>query len=185
MRLFIALDLPVEVRNEAAAVQQRLQRAEAAPVRWARAEGLHLTLQFLGETAETQVAPLLAALNALPAPTFSLRLERAGCFPDVRRPRVIFLGLGGELHALHQLQLAVLAASATLGFAAEERAFHPHITLGRVKPEARPAQLTALGRAIEALPPPPPLHWLAVPPALYRSTSAPGGSIYERLGSSI
>jgi 2'-5' RNA ligase len=179
MRLFIALSLPDKVRRELARIQSGLQ---GAPLRWADPAGMHLTLQFLGETPEGRVAALLTALAALPAAPFTLRLEGLGAFPDLRRPRVIWVGLGGELAALSRLQAAVLAATAPLGFAPEERRFHPHLTLGRVRQQAGPEERRALGRAVEGAAPPAPLAWAAGGPALFQSTLTPAGAAYTALG---
>jgi 2'-5' RNA ligase len=179
MRLFIALSLPDEVHRELALVQARLR---GLPVRWSGPAGIHLTLQFIGETAEQRAPELLAALAALPAAPLTLQLEGLGAFPDLRRPRVIWAGLGGDLAALSRLQAAVLATTAPLGFALEERPFRPHLTLGRVRQEAGPEERQALGRAIERAEAPAPLAWQAGGPTLFQSALTPAGAVYTALG---
>lgn len=179
MRLFIALELPDRVRAELARAQAALQ---GHPVRWAAGEGLHLTLQFLGEADEALVAPLLAAVGAVAAEPCGLALAGLGAFPDLRQPRVVWAGLGGDTAALGALQARVTAATAPLGFAAEARPFRPHLTLGRARPEAGPARLRALGEAIARAAPLPALAWDAGRPALFQSTLTPGGATYTRLG---
>jgi 2'-5' RNA ligase len=179
MRLFIALELPDEVRSELAAVQGRLP---GDGVRWAAPASMHLTLQFLGEAAEALVAPLVVALAAAPRVDLRLRLAGLGAFPDQWRPRVIWAGVGGEMARLTELQAAVVAATAPLGFAVEARPWSPHITLGRARQGAAPAALRALGEALDRAAHPPPLEWEAGRPTLYASRLGPGGAVYTALG---
>jgi 2'-5' RNA ligase len=179
MRLFIALGLPQEVREELARLQGRLR---GLPVRWADPAGVHLTLQFIGETPEASAPALLEALAGLPAAPFPLRLDGQGAFPNLRQPRVLWVGLGGDLTALGRLQAAVLAATAPLGFAPEARPFRPHLTLGRVRQDAGLEERRAVGRAVEGAAPPAPLSWQAGAPTLYQSTLTPAGAVYTPLG---
>lgn len=181
MRLFIALDLPDDVRAELAAAQGRLRRGGHA-VRWASAEGLHLTLQFLGEVEEGRVEGLLAVLAGLPASSFALRLGGLGAFPSAERPRVIWVGLDGYLDALGELQRAVTAATLPLGFPAEERPYAPHLTLGRARQDVGAAQTRALAEALRAAAPPAPLSWRAGRPLLFHSVSTPNGVVYTVVG---
>lgn len=182
MRLFIALALPAPVRAELAATVESL-RSTAHPVRWADPAGFHLTLQFLDEVGEEQVASLVAALRAMPALPLQLGLGRLVAFPNRRQPRVLWVGVGDETAALAELHRSVLAATARLGFPVEQRGFSPHLTLGRVRQGARPEQLRTLGDALANAAPPAPLQWEAGPPTLFQSTLTPGGAVYTRLGS--
>lgn len=182
MRLFIALELPEVVRAELVTAQARL-RAGAPPLRWANPVGMHLTLQFLGEAPASLVAPLAAALAALPAPAFSLRLDGLGAFPNLRRPQVVWAGVAGDTAALAELRAAVLAVTAPLGFGAEAHGFRPHLTLGRAQRIAHPLRLEALGTALERAVPPAPLSWLGGRPMLFQSTLGTGGTVYTRLSS--
>jgi 2'-5' RNA ligase len=179
MRLFIALTLSDEVRLELAALQARI----ASPLlRQAAPAGLHLTLQFLGETNEASVPQLLDALTMLPAMPLRLQLAGVGAFPDLRKPRVVWAGVGGQLAELAQLQAAVVAATAPLGFAPDERPYRPHLTLGRVRQDGRPDLLRALGETIGQARPPAPLAWEPGGPLLFKSVSGPGGAVYTALG---
>ncbi len=186
MRLFVALLLPPAVTDELAAVQQRLQRSGAHPVKWVTPAAIHLTLQFLGEVADSRVSALLAALEpvhpAASAPPIHAGLGAVGAFPHRRRPQTVWVGVEGDLAALKWLHQAVVTALMPLGFLPEERPFHPHLTLGRVRREATTAQRTALGTAIAALPHPAPMTWLAGRPFLVQSTLTPGGAVYRVLG---
>lgn len=178
MRLFIALELPEAVKAELAAVQGRLPR-EA--VRWVRAEGMHLTLQFLGEADGGLVEPLVAALAAIPRVPLQLRLAGLGTFGG-RTPRVVWAGVAGDTEALARLQAAVVAATAPLGFVAEARPWSPHLTLGRARQDARPDALRALADAVRRAPPPAPLEWDAGSPILFESKLGPRGAAYVALG---
>lgn len=180
MRLFIALPLPPAVIAELAAVQRRLRPA-APSVRWADPAGIHLTLQFLGEAPAEQAPPLLAALAAIAPPPFELHLARLGAFPGPQRPRVVWAGITGATGALADLQLAVLAATTPLGFVPEARPFSPHLTLGRVRPDARPEQTRALADLLARAAPPAPVAWPGGAPRLYQSTLTPQGAVYTLL----
>jgi len=179
MRLFIALQLPQPVKDALADAQARLSGHALRPVDPA---AMHLTLQFLGEADAALVPPLLAGLAAIPTPPIRLRLDGVGAFPNPRRARVVWAGVAGDTAALADLQRAVLAVSAPLGFSPEERPFRAHLTLARVRQDARPEQLRALGEALLAAPPPPPIPWDAGRPALIHSTLTPRGAVYRELG---
>ena len=131
IRSFVAIDLAAPVRAALAALQQQLARVKA-DVRWVRVEGMHVTLKFLGAVEAPRLehvhAALAAALRDIPA--LRVRTHGVGAFPSVRRPRVLWVGLEGQ--GLPELAERVDAALAPLAFAPEQRAFTPHITLGRV-----------------------------------------------------
>ncbi|HSH74196.1 MAG TPA: RNA 2',3'-cyclic phosphodiesterase [Longimicrobiales bacterium] len=131
MRLFIALNLPKRERERIHRATRRL-RAEDMPVRWVGPEHFHITLKFLGEVRPERLPAVHEAMSrvAVSTKSFSTELGGFGAFPTVRRPRVLWLGVGAnpELRCLKQdLEWALVDA----GFEAETRAFHPHVTLGR------------------------------------------------------
>ncbi|GAB4427648.1 MAG: RNA 2',3'-cyclic phosphodiesterase [Chloroflexi bacterium OHK40] len=179
MRLFIALSLPEHVRQELAAVQVRLR---GHPLRPVEPQGLHLTLQFLGDVHAELVAPLLDALSALPPVRIQLRLAGLGGFPNLEQPRVVWAGVGGDLATLAELQRRVVGATARLGLPTDERPYRPHLTLGRVPQSAPVARVRALGAAVVACAPPAPLVWEAAGPTLYESTLTRAGAVYTVLG---
>ncbi len=151
MRLFLALNFPPQLRQalwEATAPLREL----AWPVKWARADGVHLTLKFLGEVAEEREPDLRAALTRAVAGARALPLVLGGfgVFPDLRRPRVVWVGVTPD-PALELLQHQVEREFAPLGFATEARAFRPHATLGRATRDARPAAFTGLEAALGRL----------------------------------
>ena len=133
MRTFVAIPLP----DECLAILQQLQeklRSFHADVRWVALPSLHLTLKFLGEVDPSIITELEESLNraSRSISPFSLKLQGIGCFPNLKNPRVIWCGVGGDVDKLSSLQQAVETACTALGFEREERAFQPHLTLGRV-----------------------------------------------------
>lgn len=149
LRTFVALELDASVRT---AVADYLLPLRSVPgVAWARPENLHLTLKFLGNVATARLPALTERLAAATAmqPAFVMRVAGIGAFPNLARPRVLWIGCTGA--PLAALAAAVDAACVQAGFAAEDRAFHPHVTLGRIREPGRrdrfPVLLTDGGRA--------------------------------------
>jgi 2'-5' RNA ligase len=134
MRLFIALELPDEIKQGIARVQEQLKRSGAS-AGWTRPEGMHLTLKFLGEVSEEKVSAIVAALNDAAKGFGKLKLEiaGAGAFPNAKNPRVIWLGVTGDVEKLGALQSSVENAMEKSGFEREARKFIPHLTLARIK----------------------------------------------------
>jgi len=152
MRLFVAVNLPSDIRERLAAEQERLRRARA-DVSWVRAENIHVTLKFLGETEAKRlerIRPALLEVARGSAP-FRIRVSGLGSFGG-RVPRVVWVGVQEDHEPLSRLAKDVEAAMARLGFPREKRGFTAHITLGRVR-SAKNAEalLTALAQA-EAVP---------------------------------
>jgi RNA 2',3'-cyclic 3'-phosphodiesterase len=132
MRLFIAVDLPEEVRDVLRQGLGPLKR-DQPPARWVRPEGMHITLKFLGEQPQDLVERLDAgvggALSGLSPVT--IRLGGGGYFPRDRRPRVAWVG--GQAAGLDAWARAVEDATAALGVDREARAFSLHLTLARLE----------------------------------------------------
>jgi 2'-5' RNA ligase len=130
IRAFVAVDLePQTVQKIAEATVQLRPRMPG--IRWLPPTNFHLTLKFLGDIDEAKVAPIAAALerDLYPFSCFTINAKGLGVFPDPKRPRILWVGLvGGELNALAS---RVEKALAPFGFAAEKRAFTPHLTVGR------------------------------------------------------
>ncbi len=131
MRTFIAVPLP-QLCRDTLEQMQRPMRSLGADVRWTAIASIHLTLKFLGEIDPAMVPRLASALRSIPAAPFTLSIRGLGVFPDLRNPRVIWAGVEGEVRTLQALQAEVELACESLGFERERRAFHPHLTLGRV-----------------------------------------------------
>ncbi len=108
-------------------------------VSWVRPENLHLTLRFLGAAEDTQIAALREGLTAVAArhEAFTATVERSGCFPNRRRPKVIWAGVADAAGRLGALQRNVEEVVCAAGWEPEERDFRPHVTLGRVRARVR------------------------------------------------
>ena len=151
VRAFVAIELPIEALAALARIQDRLRRSDGGTAgRWVRREAIHLTLKFLGDVAEDSLPTVFDAVDRACATRsrFEIVLERLGCFPSARRPRVVWVGLRSEDGALAALQKAVEEGLTSLGFPRERRAFTPHLTLGRVRHGATRADVEALGRTL-------------------------------------
>jgi 2'-5' RNA ligase len=131
VRLFVALDVPTEVRERLASLIREF-RALAPQLKWVRAESLHLTLKFIGETESAKLEGIRAAIGGIRTGTaFQVRYQGLGFFPNEKHPRVFWAGIRAE-RELVQLASGVDAALAALGFVREERPFAPHLTLARL-----------------------------------------------------
>ncbi len=172
-RCFVAAPLPAAVSACCAAAIDALQ-PRAPKTRWAKPAQLHLTLRFFGNVTRGALPDLEAAIRAGAAghAPFALRTADLGMFGSARRPRVLWLGLAGDVEALGVLHQAIDDACAPLGFARETRPFHPHLTLGRVKPGRQPSPPDWL----EAIASPPTVGWTVDAVHLYESTLHPAGS---------
>ena len=135
VRCFVAVELPAEARRCIGGLVAGLREAGVRGLRPVNPDGVHLTLKFLGDVSTSTVGDVAAALEgaAAGARPFDLELRGVGGFPDLRRPRVLWVGVGGDLEALQRLYESVESALAPLGFPPEGRAFTPHLTLARLR----------------------------------------------------
>jgi 2'-5' RNA ligase len=177
LRTFFAVEIRDGARRQAADVSGRLAAGPGGDaVRWVRPEAFHVTLRFLGQTPRDRIAPLVAAAREATraiAP-FTARLGALGGFPE-RRPRVVTLDVlpAAPLTALAQ---ALEAAAVAAGFEPVTSAYHPHVTLGRVKHRAgRAPILHAEDGPADSTP------FDVASYALFQSVLAPGGSQYTPL----
>jgi 2'-5' RNA ligase len=151
MRIFCAVDLSDDARAQVTAHISRLREATAkaaSPVKisWERADKLHLTLKFLGELEPARIEALTRAAKraAESVEKFKLTLAEAGAFPPNGNPRVLWLGLRDETKHLSALYERLEEECARENFPREARAFHPHITIARIRiPIAAPARRLA------------------------------------------
>ena len=145
LRLFVAINLEEAVRRAIADATAPLRVADRA-VAWVAEPNLHLTLRFLGEQPGDLVSMLRPALIEAASEVSAHRLDLRGfgAFPSIRRPRVLWLGVQANV-ASATLYQKVDDACASLGLGREARDFHPHVTLGRVRPRATPMPATLAG----------------------------------------
>jgi 2'-5' RNA ligase len=182
LRLFVAVDLPEQVRGGLGRLQEELRRRDLSDLRWASPRGIHLTLKFLGETPAGKVSAITEALASAirGRPGFHLALGEPGTFGGRRGPRVLWLDVVGDIEPLRGLQTAVEEALADVGFPPDERGFSPHLTLARVRQPAPAGTGERVARALEAVTPPQ-AEFDVREVVLMRSTLQPGGAVYERL----
>lgn len=178
MRTFIAIPLPEECRSLLREMQQSL-RGFRAEVGWVGIPSIHLTLKFLGEVDPAIIPQLAESLRAASESdqSFELQLRGLGCFPNMRNPRVIWCGIDGNTEALSTLQRKVETACGSFGFLPEERAFKPHLTLGRVKGKRNLQPLVdciKIGSGLER-------SFRADHFNIYKSTLTPQGAVYTVL----
>jgi RNA 2',3'-cyclic 3'-phosphodiesterase len=140
-RTFIAIDTSPEFKVKIEFITRQLMNI-GAPVRWEQAYKLHLTLRFLGATKPDILDKLKNELGTIAGAhkPFWMKYEGFGCFPDTKNPRIIWVGCSPLSSALEHLQQDVGRMTDLLGFEPERRAFHPHITIGRVKAESASKQ---------------------------------------------
>jgi 2'-5' RNA ligase len=186
-RLFIAVDLPDHVLDSLRRTQNKLQKVTPErAVRWVHVEGIHLTLKFLGDTPIHQVDDLTVALGEAVSPhrCFELRTQGLGCFPNTNRPRVVWVGIKGEVQPLALLQADVEQGMQALGFEAENQQFYPHLTLGRMQRNASRQDAIRVGEAVEAdQSKSPSVSWQVDSVSLIRSQLQPGGAVYTQVNS--
>ncbi len=179
IRSFVAIDLSVPARRQIEALVQELRKSNAQ-VGWVRVEGIHLTLKFLGNVAPQLIEQIKPALARAAGQTGPIRIEASGCgaFPGIKSPRIIWVGLRGQIAPLADLARRVEEALVPLGFKPEERSFKPHLTVGRVKGRARlqALQEMLLAHADFAAEP-----FDAAEIVLYKSDLRPDGARYTPL----
>ncbi|MBI2304796.1 MAG: RNA 2',3'-cyclic phosphodiesterase [Chloroflexi bacterium] len=183
VRAFVAIELPAPVKEALREVQDSLKKEGDGQVRWVGMESIHLTLKFLGNVPTEKVEAIAQAVKGAcrGVRPFSLELKDTGVFPGVQRPRVVWVGVGGEEGILALLQGRVEANLAALGFPREGRPFTAHLTLGRVREDATPAARRRLGEGVAAAQLPRPTLWRVTEATLMRSQLTPSGAIYTPL----
>jgi len=144
-RTFIAVNLDKTVRDRVIALQETFLRT-GTDVKWTEKENLHVSLLFLGEVDERSVVQVCRIVKDCCAtqPPFVMTIEKAGCFPNPRRPRVLWVGVGAGAAELCNLHDSLETPLLELGcYRREERQYTPHITLGRVKSDHPTEKLSA------------------------------------------
>lgn len=152
IRAFIAIELSAEARDKLADLQSQLD--DIIPpntVRWIATKNIHLTLHFLGDVAVADLEKITAALEmaASACAPFLLALAGLGCFPNIQRPRIVWVGVSGETETLVKMhQNLGEQLRREIGFMPETRPYSPHLTIGRVKKGVPQRRLPELGQAL-------------------------------------
>jgi RNA 2',3'-cyclic 3'-phosphodiesterase len=182
IRAFIAIPIPDAVAGFLERVQGRLQSPQIK-VRWVPAGNIHLTLKFLGDITASKVADIAVRMDAVaaPMPFFRLQARGVGAFPGLRKARVLWVGLAGDIEQLRSIQAGLETGLQALGFEKESRGFRAHLTIGRVR---RPSQVPTIGESLAPLQDMASEMFRVDRLALYQSVLKPAGAQYTLLHTS-
>lgn len=186
IRAFIAIDLSPEIQNRLDEVLQdyRAQLPDI-PIRWVSASNIHLTLKFLGDVSLSNLSLLTEMIQKEISNhhQFDISVGGSGAFPNIRQPRVVWVGVEAPTE-LGAVQNGIEMATARLGYVREERAFSPHLTIGRVSRNATAQDVKAISKALETTR----VGFLGATCVekvhLYRSELQPTGAVYTQIFSS-
>jgi len=180
IRAFVAVKIPSEIRHGLAEIRRQLKRT-GADARWVKPDNVHLTLRFLGNDVPSRIVDAIGGSlhdRLKSVQPFRITVGGLGAFPNVTKPRVVWLGIEPTDGPLLELREAVEDAVEEVGWAREDRPFAPHLTLGRIKSQSSIGNLRRLlekgtsdliGRmVVDAV-------------ALIRSELTPSGPVYETL----
>lgn len=178
IRTFIAFETPEDIRKEVREAQTKLLSA-GAEVKWEPLDKFHVTIKFLGNVMESALPDVLSLIDATAGRfrTCAVLYQDLGCFPNLRNPRVIWIGCKNDDGILQSLKEELDRVLAPLGFEPEERDFHPHLTLGRVKGRRNIEDLISILKNLNFEPRTAMINSIVV----MKSDLRPGGSIYTSL----
>ena len=184
VRVFVAVHLPSAQREALERSIVSLGEHGLDKVRWVRAEGIHLTLKFLGDIPAPDVEAVTGTMlrAAGESKQFRLELSTLGVFPNLKRARVLWCGVDGQMEALSALQQRIEQGLEGIGYPRENRPFTPHLTLGRVREGDSSPNAAMLQRALDTCAPRRQETWLVDEVCLMRTTPMPGGSRYDVIG---
>jgi len=179
IRSFIAVELPAAVISRLESMQQELN-ALGLKAKWVRPANIHLTLKFLGNIDPAAIEDIGQAMAdaAGDCASFTLSVDGLGFFPGLKRPRVVWVGLGGATAVLLNLQRNLADRLAKIGFAKEKRSFKAHLTLGRIRQAVNP---NIVNRVIEGYSGSANLAFSADRIILFKSDLKPSGAVYSPL----
>jgi 2'-5' RNA ligase len=173
MRTFLAVRVPEHIRKVIHEFAQ-IEEKKELPIKWVVFENLHITLKFLGEIDEkkkVEMAPVITGICKKHSP-FQVRLEGLGCFPDPRNPRVLWVGVKEGNTQLCDIAAELEKGLAHVGFK-EEKRFHPHLTIGRIKKHCKVDEILANNISTDA--------FGVDSVVLFKSSLKPTGPVYEEL----
>ena len=183
IRCFVAIELPPQIKAQLSALEERLKTGRQPFAKWVNPSSIHLTLKFLGNVSTAKVPEIVEAISSTSEgkSPFNLQLGSLGAFPNWQRPRVVWVGMGGETAKLAGLQRDIETALSPLGFPPESRSFSPHLTLARFREGASPEERRGFAEHARAIGPDSPLLFEVDAVVLMRSQLTPSGAIYSRL----
>ncbi|MBA7708604.1 RNA 2',3'-cyclic phosphodiesterase [subsurface metagenome] len=185
IRSFIAIELPDELKAELGQLESRLKLGNQPWMKWVDPDSIHLTLKFLGNITTDRTGEIIRAMEAAAqgVSPFRLEVKELGAFPNLKRVQVAWVGMGGEVDKLGQLQKCIESNLASLGFAPEARPFTSHLTLARLRNQASSDERQRFGQLIAntRFKTTYPFEVNAI--SLMRSQLTREGAIYSRIGS--
>ena len=182
IRSFLAFELPVEMKKTVARVSREI-RNSGLDVRWVKVENIHLTVIFMGNIKTKDIASIDKEVrNVCPGyGSFNIFVKGMGCFPNRRRPRVLWLGLDGDVDRMSHFRNDLQESLKSFGIKRENRPFRPHLTMGRFRSTRKKgSKLTEILPAYQALETP--IESLSEL-FLFKSDLKPGGAMYTKLES--
>ncbi|HMO53647.1 MAG TPA: RNA 2',3'-cyclic phosphodiesterase [Tepidiformaceae bacterium] len=182
VRLFVACEVPDDVKESIGEVIEDLRTRSGSAVRWIRPEGVHVTLKFLGEVPTKKLPAVKLAIQeaVVGHSPFELEFSNIGTFGGREGLRLMWVGIAGDVLRLEALVRAVNAALAVVGFEPERRPFRPHLTLGRVRDEISTRHRAEIEVAVGKVTVPQ-VSWRTAQVSLMRSRLTPQGATYEVL----
>lgn len=182
VRLFVACEVPDEVKEAIGETIEGLRKKSGPAVRWIKPEGVHVTLKFLGEVPVKKLPAVKLAIQeaVVGHSPFELEFSNIGTFGGREGLRIMWVGIAGDVLRLEALVRAVNAALAVVGFEPERRPFRPHLTLGRVRDEIGTRHRAEIEVAVGKTDVPG-VSWRTSQVSLMRSKLGPGGASYEVL----
>ena len=181
IRSFIAVELPEDIKRGLKRIQTELGLDRDNFVKCVSPEGIHLTLKFLGGVPPQKIKDIVSFMEAASQgiKPFELQITEVGAFPDFRRPRVVWVGLKGDIDKLVAWQQRLDDGLVPLGFAKENRPFTPHLTLARVRETCSPGDRQRLGEAVANLQVQVDDKFTVNALSLMRSQLLPAGAVYS------
>jgi 2'-5' RNA ligase len=176
VRLFTAIKLSDEAKEHIQKVQAQIKKQFSCK-RWQKIDNMHLTLHFLGEVEGDQIHTLQERIHSVTntLSPFTLCLDGYGAFPNESRPRVIWIGIGGEYMLLKELQASLAPLLKDFGYEEVDQVYSPHITIGRNPIDKIQWEELRLNIAIK------PIDWMVENIVLFQSQFTPQGVVYTVL----
>jgi 2'-5' RNA ligase len=182
MRAFIALELPKEIKDALAKLQEQL-KASAADVKWVQPQNIHLTLKFLGEREDKKIKKISQILEdvAREKDAYTINISSLGAFPGLNSPRVIWVGVDKGEKETKEIAAALEEKIAEAGLPKEERPFSCHITLGRIRSGLNRERLVDKLKNLAQVHPEQAMEFQIKKITLFQSILTPAGPVYEIL----
>lgn len=153
VRAFIAIELPDNIQQYLTSLQSKIAHSNEHTIKWVESHNIHLTLKFLGDITETTIPALSRAIrnSVQNISAFTLVTDIPGSFPNNKNPRIIWIGLSGDIDTLVHLQKSIELNIQPLGFFADSKGFSPHLTLGRLRDNISFQQRQNIGKTLSSL----------------------------------